>query len=100
MESALQDGYPSSPCTSLNKCPQNIRLPLDSALGKTSRATTVVLTHVLEKGWKNQAILGLVASLFLKVSFLPKQVCDLHLTCAPNLSSCLMFWEGNQKSFP
>lgn len=98
MESALQDRYPSSPCTSLNKCPQNRRLPLDSALGKTSRATTVVLPHVLEKQQKNQAILELVASLFLKISFLLKKVNDLHLSCAPNLSSCMMFWEGNQKS--
>lgn len=38
------------PCKSMNKCPQNKTLPLDSPLGKTSRAKTVVLPRGLEKG--------------------------------------------------
>jgi len=84
----------------LNKCTQNRRLPLDSALGKTSRAKTVVLPHVLEKGQPNWAILGLVANLFLNTSFLLRKVNNLYLIHVPNLASCVMFWEVNQKPLP
>lgn len=84
--------FKTSCCKSLNKHPQNRMLPLDSA--KTS------FCHILEKGQQNWAILGLVANLFLKFSFLLKKVNNLHLTCAPNLASSMMFWEVNQKPLP
>lgn len=91
--------FKTSHCKSLNKCPQNRMLPLDSALGKTNKAKTS-FCHILEKGQQNWAILGLVANLFLKISFLLKKVNNLHLTCAPNLASSMMFWEVNQKPLP
>lgn len=82
-------------CKSLSKHPQNRRLPLDSALGKTSKAKTVVLPHVLAKGQQNWAVLGLLAKLFLKkVNNLQMQI---H---APNLATCVTFWEANQKPLP
>lgn len=90
-----------SHCKSLSKHPQNRRLPLDSALGKTSKAKIVVLPHVLAKRQQNLAILGLVAKLFLKISFLLKKVNNLQMQIhAPNPATCMMFWEVNQKPLP